>query len=143
MALTTYQGFRLKMINGTLPDLTAPGDVRCMAMTNAYTPNIVTDVNPNDITASECSRTSYARQDLAGVAVTWDAGNVRYKLDVTDFTFGILEAGETLAHLVYYIHVTDDTDGILIGYDNHADVVLDGTSPLNVTVDADGLIVWG
>ncbi len=62
--------------------------------------------------AVEISVASYLRQTLGSKTVTQDNANDRAVFDFADIDFGALEVGQTVAAVVFYEHVTNDSDSI-------------------------------
>jgi len=94
--------------------------------------------------STELTSTGYARQTLAGKAVTQDDPNDRAELDATDPTFTNVQqlAAETITGFVVYRHVTNDTDSIPI---LHVDTatglpITPNGSNIAININAEGLI---
>jgi hypothetical protein len=68
--------------------------------------NFVADLFSNG--AVEISVASYARQTLGAKTLTKDDANDRSVLDFNDIAFGNLEAGQTVAALIFYEFLTND-----------------------------------
>lgn len=97
----------------------ATGDLRCLLVMTNTTADTDQDVaNIADIgTLDEYDGANYARKTLTGEAVAEDAANNRGEADHSDVTWTALGAGtRQAAGLVYYLHVTNDADAILLAY---------------------------
>jgi len=116
-------------------------DLRMLLVQDTYTPNKdhlwVDDGTADDPKSHEVSVASYARQTLAGEAVTRDDANDFAYLDATDPVFATLEAGQTIGGAILFRHTGDDTTAPLIGfYDfsqatNGGDITIQFATPAN------------
>jgi hypothetical protein len=80
----------------------------------AYNPdhNFVSDIFSNG--GVELTVASYARQTLATKTITKDDANDRDVLDFDDIPFGSLEAGQSVAAILFYEFITNDAASPLI-----------------------------
>jgi hypothetical protein len=88
------------------------GTLKCLLLrdTGTYVFNqdhdFVADIFANG--GVEITVASYARQTLGGKVITLDDANDRSVLDFNDIAFGNLEAGQTVAALVFFEFITND-----------------------------------
>lgn len=131
MAWTVFNGAKNRILSG---GLTWSSDtVRVMLLTSSYTPNIDTQAFVADIVANEVAGGGYARQSLAGKAVTTDTTNDRAGASATNPTFTSLTA--TFRYAVLFRLVTNDADSWLIAYE---DLGAQSVTAADFTIDFDG-----
>jgi hypothetical protein len=93
-------------------DFTA-GTWRWILLTSAYVPNPDHDF-VSDVVANEASGSGYARQNVAGQAITIDDANDRADHDATNPTFGPMTSA--FRYLGLYKFGTNDADSELHSY---------------------------
>lgn len=95
-------------------------DIRCMLLKVAASTTADTDQDAATISAittlGEIVATGYARIALTTEAVNQDDANNRAEFDADDVAFGALggASNDTMEFLLYYRHVTNDTDSVPI-----------------------------
>jgi len=107
--------------------ITGTTDIRCGVLTNAGTLTAAqirdTDNVSNLLALSglvEASGTGYARQDLAGVALTEQDASDNVVLTATAPTMTNVAAGQTWRNVFYYIEAGTDATRNMIGVDTPA-----------------------
>lgn len=92
----------------------------------------------------EISASGYARQTLAGKAVTLDLTNDWAKCDCDDIAFGALTAGQTVIAAVLFVHTGSNATAPLIAWIDTATGLTGGFATnggtVTITIAADGLI---
>ena len=113
---------------------------KCLLVTSGYTPDRDHDYVDDVVPASnEITGAGYTRQTVANAARTIDDANDRIVYDADDFDFGSIAIGETVAGVVLYREVTNDSDSILIAYYSLGSIATTG-NPFPVAVPATGMI---
>lgn len=104
-------------------------DVRCLLLDpgSTYvfdaTHQYVADLTPG---SNEFAGANYARVAVAATAPTWFVGGAwRFLLDTP--VFPTLGTAEVITEAVFYEHVTDDSDSLLISHHSFTGATLDGT----------------
>lgn len=146
MAAFTYNVAKKQLLDGDL-DFNAPNDIRVLLLEAA------TDENADDATVSavlaragttELTSTGYSRQALTGETTSQDDANDRAEFDADDVTFSSVSqaASETVVAVVYYKHVTDDTDAIPIAFDDSLTglPLTPNGSDITITFSAEGIL---
>ena len=89
-------------------------DARVGLFDNGYSPS-ASDNFLSTITAHEIGVTGYARQVLAGMAVTQDDANTRAYFTANNNVWAALAAGATLGWAVVYVNTGSDATSKLYG----------------------------
>jgi hypothetical protein len=141
MASFVYTPAKTKLATALL-DLS--GDIRVLLVMTNTTADTDQDLeNIADIgTLDEYDGANYARKDLAGVAVGEDAPNNRAEFTATSPVWTALGAGtRQCAGAVFYKHVTNDADAVLIAYVDTGGFPFSGNGGnVTLTVNAEGYI---
>lgn len=79
--------------------------------------------DPDDIYVSElapatyeCDQPGYARETVTGAALTYDYVGNRVNLAIDSLNFGSINAGQLVDAVALYVHVTNDSDSLLIAH---------------------------
>ena len=114
-----YTPFKAALLRGEIDLHTTGADLRVLIVMTNTTADTDQDVeNIGDFgTLDEYDGANYVRKTLTGESVAQDDANNRGEADHDDVTWTALGAGtRSAAGLVYYKHVTNDADAVLIAY---------------------------
>jgi len=100
----------------------------------------VTDEHVADIVASEVTEDGYTRATLSSLTTSWDATNERWRLLCSAADFGAIDAGIDVAGMWIAELVNDDTDSVLISYDEFASAQATDGNTFTVTPTSDGVL---
>jgi len=112
-------------------------DVRWLAVTTDYAPDVDTDEFVAAVTSWELTGAGYARWVATGRVASFDGATL--VLDCDDPQFGVVAAGETIGWAIAYRHVTDDTDSELICA-LRVEFATDGATPVTVVISDRGVL---
>lgn len=145
MASFVYTNAKRALLAGEL-DLNAH-DIRAMLVMTNTTADTEKDVTTVDAitTLDEFDGTGYTRQGLTGKTFVADDANDRGEFTADDIVFTNVSAGtRSIAGLVLYRHITDDTDAVPIAYIDSANGIDFPITPnggdLRFIANAEGLV---
>jgi hypothetical protein len=138
-----YNVAKKGLADGTI-DL-ADDDIRCVLLmdtTTADTENDSIDDLADFSVLGESDDTGYAREALAGEAVTQDDANGRAEWDATDESFALNGDGTETNYVgvLYYKHVTNDADSIPIAYHPFDNPIAMSATQIDLPFDAQGIL---
>ena len=146
---TLYNAFLKRVMEADYDLLGGTVNVALINGTTAYAvANDGTEVFVNDVldggtTAQEFGGAGYSRKTLAGVTVTADNTDDEGVMDADDVSWSSLD-GETIQGILVYLEVTDDTDSLLIGYVDDADIadlpLTTNGSQVDITWPGEGIV---
>ena len=125
-------------------DLVA-NDIRAILVMNTTTVDTEVDAIPFISSYSlldEMDATGYAREILAGNAVTADDPNNRGEFDANDESFAGLsgDATRTIIGVLIYKHVTNDADSIPLFYSEFASPIPTTATQIDIPWNVEGLL---
>jgi len=134
MASNLYNPGLEKLLDGTIDYANDTIKVLLVDTSHTFTKG---DEFVSDIVANEASGTGYSRKTLANKAITLDTGNDQVEFDADNPTYTALDAG-TIASVVIFKEVTNDSDSPLIANIDFPDLVTNG-SDVELQINTDGL----
>ena len=132
---TFYNEFKESLAKADI-DLNADTFIAIL-LTSAFTPNVATQVNLADITASEVSDADYSRVTLTNVSVTESGGTVTFDADDCNFGSAVTITAKYLA--IFDDTVTNDPLIVYVDLDTGGGSVSSTSSTFQVTQNASGL----
>lgn len=131
-----------KLIGSGDIDLTADDLRILLVMTNTTADTEKNaDVIDDFTTLDEMNGANYVRKALASEATSEDATNNRFEFDAADVAFTSLGAGtRSVAGVLLYKHVTNDTDSIPIAYWPEGFPYAASGNTLNINFNAQGIL---